>query len=74
MIPTDRFEQVEVAGIEALRAWLSTNHDRPEGVWLVTWKRSRAERYVARSDVIDELLCWGRTDGLGRWREPMPAA
>ena len=66
MIPTERFEQVQVEHLSQLRDWLAANHDRPEGVWLVTFLKRVPAKYVRRSEVIDELLCFGWTDGLQR--------
>lgn len=66
MIATDRFEQVEVASLEALRAWLAANHGRAEGVWLVRFKKHVAGKFVDRLDVLDELLCHGWIDGIAR--------
>jgi uncharacterized protein YdeI (YjbR/CyaY-like superfamily) len=66
MLPTERFEQLEVTSIAQLRDWLAANHDRTEGVWLVTWMKAVSDRYVDRWDVLDELLCFGWIDGLRR--------
>lgn len=66
MIPTDRFEQVEVASTAQLRDWLEQNHEQDESVWLVTWKKSTGARYVSREKVLDELLCYGWIDGVAR--------
>lgn len=66
MIPTERFERVEVESLAALRAWLADNHARDEGVWLVRFKKNVPEKFVDRLDVIDELLCYGWVDGIAR--------
>ncbi len=66
MIPTERFEKVEVASLAELRAWLAAHHAREEGVWLVRYKKGDPERFVDRLAVLDELLCWGWVDGLAR--------
>lgn len=69
MLPTNRFEQVEVGNLAQLRDWLAANHDRAEGVWLVTYMKNVPGKYVDRWDVLDELLCFGWTDGLRRKRD-----
>jgi uncharacterized protein YdeI (YjbR/CyaY-like superfamily) len=69
MLPTSRFEQLEVTSIAQLRDWLAANHDRTEGVWLVTWMKVVPDRYVDRWDVLDELLCFGWIDGIRRKRD-----
>lgn len=66
MIPTDRFEQVEVASLPALRNWLAANHSRAEGVWLVRYRKSVPDKFVDRLDVLDEQLCFGWVDGIAR--------
>ena len=66
MIPTDRFEHVEVASVVALRDWLAANHTRAEGVWLVRFRKSVPDKFVDRLDVLDELLCFGWVDGIAR--------
>ena len=66
MIPTQRFEQVEVASLNDLRQWLAVNHARKEGVWLVRFKKNVPAKFIDRLEVIDELLCYGWVDGLGR--------
>lgn len=66
MLPTDRFEKIEVENLAQLRDWLAANHDRAEGVWLVTYMKIVSGKFVDRRDVLDELLCFGWTDGLRR--------
>lgn len=62
----DQYEQVEVASLEELRDWLARHHEQAESVWLVTYKKHIAGRYVAKTDVVDEALCWGWVDSLPR--------
>lgn len=66
MIPTQRFEQVEIASLDDLRAWLAANHAREDSVWIVRWKRGAPGKHVDRLTLLDELLCWGWVDGLAR--------
>lgn len=66
MLPTDRFEKVELESLALLRDWLTANHDRTEGVWLVTYMKIVPGKFIDRWDVLDELLCFGWTDGLRR--------
>lgn len=66
MIPTERFEKVEVASLAGLRDWLAANHAREEGVWLVRYMKTVPEKFVDRLEALDELLCWGWVDGLAR--------
>ena len=66
VIPTDRFEKVEVTSAAELRAWLDEHHSQQESVWLVTWKKATADRYVSRDQILDELLAFGWVDGVAR--------
>ena len=66
MIPTERFEQVEVASAGALRDWLAAHHAQAESVWLVRWLKGADARSVPIDAILDELLCWGWVDGIAR--------
>ena len=60
------FEQVEVASRAELRAWLAANHMRTESIWLVTYKKQVADKYVSWDEVVEEALCFGWIDSLPR--------
>lgn len=49
-----------------IRAWLAENHTQMKSVWLVTHKKCVPKCYLSRDEVLDELLCFGWTDGLRR--------
>ena len=66
MIKTEQFQKVEVVSREELRSWLIEHHSQTESVWLVTYKKSEASKYISRWDVLDELLCFGWIDGIRR--------
>ncbi|WP_228041018.1 YdeI family protein [Nodosilinea sp. LEGE 07088] len=38
------------------------NHGRPEGIWLITFKKHLGQRYVSYNDVVEEALCFGWID------------
>lgn len=44
------------------RAWLAENHTRPEGVWLVTYKKATGKPRVEYEDAVEEALCFGWID------------
>jgi uncharacterized protein YdeI (YjbR/CyaY-like superfamily) len=58
MLKTEDFEE--------LRSWLLSNHTQSKSVWLVTYMKSVADKYVSRWDVLDELICFGWIDGIRR--------
>jgi uncharacterized protein YdeI (YjbR/CyaY-like superfamily) len=44
------------------RAWLEENHGRPDGIWLVTWKKATGKPRVEYDDAVEEALCFGWVD------------
>lgn len=44
------------------RAWLAANHTRPDGVWLVTFKKATGRPRVEYGDAVEEALCFGWVD------------
>jgi uncharacterized protein YdeI (YjbR/CyaY-like superfamily) len=62
---SDQYERVEIETAAQLRTWLRRHHTSSPGAWLVTYKRADP-RYVARGEVVDELLCIGWIDSLPR--------
>ncbi|MCC1495045.1 YdeI family protein [Cognatishimia sp. F0-27] len=65
-IPTERFEKVEVASAQELRAWLSLNHSQTENVWLVTYKKHVGDKYVSVEETLDAIISFGWVDGIRR--------
>ena len=66
MIKTENFAKVEIHNPSDLREWLANHHQQEESVWLVTYKKHIADKYVSTSEVLDELLCFGWIDGIRR--------
>jgi uncharacterized protein YdeI (YjbR/CyaY-like superfamily) len=44
------------------RAWLAANHERPYGVWLITFKKATGEPRVEYDEAVEEALCFGWVD------------
>lgn len=61
----DDYDRVEVRSRADLRAWLESNHDRDQGVWLVTWK-AHTSHYLPWGELVQELLAWGWVDSTSR--------
>ena len=55
-----------VASSQELRDWLLAHHQQQESVWLVTYKKHIAGKYLSKQEVLDELLCFGWIDGIAR--------
>lgn len=66
VVRSENFEQVQVESAEELRRWLVEHHGQDAGVWVVTFKKNAGARYVSKSEVLDELLCFGWIDGIAR--------
>ena len=63
MATGDQLSKVPVTSSDQLREWLLANHQQQEGVWLVTYKKAVPDKYVSVSEVLDELIAFGWTDG-----------
>ncbi|MEL6142755.1 MAG: YdeI/OmpD-associated family protein [Bacteroidota bacterium] len=63
MAREENLSRVEVESATDLRDWLEANYGQEESVWLVTYKKVAADKYVSTSEVLDELLCFGWIDG-----------
>lgn len=50
----------------AWRAWLETHHARPDGVWLVSWKKDSGRPRFDYAEAVEEALCFGWVDSLPR--------
>lgn len=48
--------------LAAWRAWLTANHDRARGVWVVSWKRASQREPVPYEQLVEEALCFGWID------------
>lgn len=59
-------EQIQVESRAELHQWLAKNHERNEGVWLITFKKSAGEKYVPWDDIVQEVICFGWIDSQAR--------
>ena len=57
-------EQLHADSIEEWRSWLSRNHDREPGVWLVFRKKGKGPVPFGYQEALDEALCLGWIDSL----------
>lgn len=48
------------------REWLSENHARSKGVWLVTFKKGSGGVRLPYEEAVEEALCFGWIDSLPR--------
>jgi uncharacterized protein YdeI (YjbR/CyaY-like superfamily) len=59
-------DELIVAGAEALRAWLSSNHATSTGVWLALTRKGGTVTTLSWQQAVDEALCFGWIDGQAR--------
>ncbi len=45
------------------RAWLEANHTRPDGIWLITYRRASSKATFTYEQAVEEALCYGWIDG-----------
>lgn len=50
----------------AFRNWLKKNHRTSEGVWLRFCKKESDETAIARTEALDQALCFGWIDGQAK--------
>jgi uncharacterized protein YdeI (YjbR/CyaY-like superfamily) len=46
----------------AWRQWLAENHTRPDGVWLVSYKKATGKPRVEYEESVEEAICFGWID------------
>lgn len=63
---TDNYPQVEITSRAQWRGWLQKHHASSTGIWLVTHKKSQGDKHVPYADVVEEALCFGWIDSVGR--------
>ena len=56
---------VQPATLADWRAWLEANHTRPEGVWLITYKKAAGKPRISYEESVEEALCFGWIDSKG---------
>jgi uncharacterized protein YdeI (YjbR/CyaY-like superfamily) len=62
-------EELVVADVEALRAWLLVHHDSSPGVWLALTRKGGTVTSLTWQQAVDEALCVGWIDGQARTRD-----
>lgn len=60
------FTRIQVESRAEWRAWLTVNHTRSESIWLVSFKKAAGDRYLSYEAIVEEALCFGWIDSLGR--------
>lgn len=61
----DAAERIQPHSLEEWSRWLEQNHERPGGVWLVSWKKSTGRQAFGYEDAVVEALRFGWIDSKG---------
>lgn len=48
--------------IAAWRSWLTANHDRTRGVWVVSWRTASGRDAIPYEELVEQALCFGWID------------
>lgn len=59
-------ERLHPQSREEWRGWLSNNHSRPHGLWIVNWKKDSGHRPLSYEDIVEEAVCYGWIDSKTR--------
>ena len=65
----DRFQKVEVASAAQLRSWLERNYAQSDSVWLVTFKKVQADKYLSREEVLGVLKTREISSAAVDWKQ-----
>jgi uncharacterized protein YdeI (YjbR/CyaY-like superfamily) len=55
-------ERVHAETIRDWRGWLTTQHTRTQGVWLVSWKKATGRPAMTYDEAVSHALCFGWVD------------
>jgi uncharacterized protein YdeI (YjbR/CyaY-like superfamily) len=67
VLPRDTVQPKDLA---AWGRWLERNHERPNGVWLVTFKRTSGKARFSYAEAVEEALRFGWVDSIARTLDP----
>lgn len=59
-------ERFQPDTLDDWRAWLTEHHERPGGVWLVTWRAGSGRLRLTYDEVVEQALCFGWVDSKPR--------
>ena len=57
-------KQVYVKNRDEWREWLSQNHDKNNGIWLVFYKKHTGKPSLEYDETVEEALCFGWIDSI----------
>jgi uncharacterized protein YdeI (YjbR/CyaY-like superfamily) len=57
-------EVIQLSTRAEWRRWLSRNHQRTQGIWLVSFKKNSGQPGIRYEEAVEEALCFGWIDSL----------
>ena len=63
-------DSVQPRDLAAWGRWLEKHHERPNGVWLVSYKRSTGKAKFTYPESVEEALRYGWVDSIARTLDP----
>lgn len=66
MSKVDKFKDFHPLSRQEWRDWLAGNHDKPDGIWFVYFKKPTGKPRVSYDEAVEEALCFGWIDSLPR--------
>jgi uncharacterized protein YdeI (YjbR/CyaY-like superfamily) len=60
----DSFPELYFETRDKWRAWLSENHDKSKGIWLLFYKKESGKPSLTYEETVEEALCFGWIDGI----------
>ena len=62
----DEFQDFHPLSRQEWRDWLTENHDKLSGIWLVYYKKHTKKPSVTYDEAVEEALCFGWIDSIPR--------
>jgi uncharacterized protein YdeI (YjbR/CyaY-like superfamily) len=58
------FEKIYLKSAAEWRHWLTTNHNKTNGIWLIYYKKHTGKPRVPYGEAVEEALCFGWIDSI----------
>jgi uncharacterized protein YdeI (YjbR/CyaY-like superfamily) len=65
-VSTANYPRIHPKTTAQWRRWLHDNHDKGQGVWLVTYRAATGKARLAYEECIPDALCYGWIDSVNR--------
>lgn len=62
--PKRELEYIQFHNPQEFREWLSRNHDKSPGIWIIFYKNHLKKDFITYSEALEEELCFGWIDSI----------